>query len=278
MAASKNEVAAPAVEEQVWSLPAEFTGDAGAGLENVDKDSVAIPFLIVLQKLSPQVEETDAKYVEGSKAGMFLNTVTEGLLDGKEGVHFLPCAFQRRFLRWGARGTENSGFKGEYTVEQAAAMRESGEVVEFEGKLFFPMSDGVIDPKKCDKLSDTRNHFGLLVGADGIPSPVLLSLASTQIKKSKQLIALLGQVKVKNAAGAMVTPPSWVNKMHITTVLEQNDKGNWYGVRIAPAGFVQDPALYNVGKEFHALVSSGDVAVNYDAAASEGDGGSEGGF
>jgi len=253
--------------------------DSGAGMETADKDSFAIPFLSVLQKISPQVDEAEAEYVEGAKAGMLLNTVTQKLYDGKTGVIFLPCAYQRRFLRWGPRGTADGGFKGEVMPEEAARMKGAGEVIDREGRLYFPLPDGTIDDKKCDHLADTRNHFGILVEEEtGEAQQVLLSLGSTQIKKSKMLMSLLNSAKVKGPKG-LVTPPTWANRILLTTAQESNDKGTWHGLKVQPTEpkFVQSKDLYDIGKAFHATITAGEAKVNYETAPgaekSEEDGG-----
>ena len=47
-----------------------FAEDAGAGMEGATAESFAIPFLGVLQKGSPQVDEASGVAIEGAKAGM----------------------------------------------------------------------------------------------------------------------------------------------------------------------------------------------------------------
>lgn len=245
----------------------DFGSDAGAGMEGTDKESFAIPFLTVLQQLSPQVDESDAKYIEGAKVGMLLNTVTGRLYDGREGLVVLPAAYQRRFLRWGPRGTENSGFKGELFPEQVARMRERGEITELDGRLYAPLGDGTVSDKRCDRFSDTRNHF-CVIEATG--EQVLLSLSSTQIKKSKALMAMLSSVKVPRADGLAFTPPTWANRVRVTTCPEANDKGKWHGVRFALEGFTTSAAAYAAGKAFHAALAAGTAGeVRYEDAAEE---------
>jgi len=264
-------------------LPVAFDmgNDAGAGMEGADKDSFAIPFLSVLQKISPQCDEADAKFIDGAKGGMLFNTVTQQLYDGKEGLLFIPCAFQRRFLRWGPRGTEAGGFKGEFLPEVAAEMRQRGEVVEHEGRLYFPLDDGSVNPKKCDSLADVRNHFGIVYDPEtGEAVQVLMSLGSTQIKKSKQLMAMLSAIKVKSGA-SMVTPPTWATMVRLQTVVESNDKGSWYGLKITPEGFVPSQDIYDLGKAFHELIAAGSATVDYaaaDAASGASDGDDKDGF
>ena len=53
------------------NLPAElnFIQDAGAGLETIDKDDLALPFLKLLQSGSDETKKKHANYVEGAEAG-----------------------------------------------------------------------------------------------------------------------------------------------------------------------------------------------------------------
>ncbi len=83
-----------------------FESDAGSGMEGTDSESFAIPFLMVLQKGSPQVDEAAGEAIEGAKAGMLFENVTSRMFDGKVGVNIVPCAYRRVFLRWGPRGTQ----------------------------------------------------------------------------------------------------------------------------------------------------------------------------
>jgi hypothetical protein len=244
-------------DDDVMSLVAK---DAGAGMEGADKDAYAIPFLRVLQKISPQCDEGDAAYIRGAKGGMLFNTVTNELYDGKEGIIFIPCAFQRRFIQWGPRGSEGSSFKAEWLPEAIAEKRSSGEITEADGKLYL----GEPNPKKSDVIQDTRNHFGIILTDEGA-AQVLLSLGSTQIKKSKQLMGILSAVRVNG-----ITPPTWLSKIRLTTVTETNDKGSWYGIKMEAAGFVDSKEIYNAGKAFHDIIASGVAKVDYHAEEAAG--------
>jgi hypothetical protein len=51
------------------ALASMFEQDANTGLDNMGSDDFALPFLRILAQLSPEVNERDAKYVEGAKAG-----------------------------------------------------------------------------------------------------------------------------------------------------------------------------------------------------------------
>ena len=83
-------------------LPAElaeaFEADSGSGFEGVTTDDLQIPFIRLIQALSPQIDKSDSNYIEGSGAGDIFNTVTKQHWAGDEGVVVLPALFQMKLL------------------------------------------------------------------------------------------------------------------------------------------------------------------------------------
>ena len=77
-----------------------FEADAKVGQDNIGSQDLALPFLRILGQLSPQVNERDAKFVEGAKPGMIYNTVTNELYDGVKGISVIPCAYKREYIEW----------------------------------------------------------------------------------------------------------------------------------------------------------------------------------
>lgn len=223
------------------AAPLDFSADAGAGLEGADKSSFAIPFMAVLQGLSPQLETVD-----GAKPGLFINTITNEL--HKE-LLVVPCAFQRRFIRWAPR-EDGGGYKGEYNPVDI----ETGKVLTQPNDKGQPTIEG-------DLLKDTRNHFCLVQSASREWKPALISLSSTQIKKSKRWMSMIQGIELRDAAGRPFTPPSFSHVYRIRTVKEENNLGSWWGVEIALEGAVSDPELYAKARAFHASVAAGDVEV-----------------
>lgn len=228
--------------------------DAGHGLENLDQDTLAIPFLKILQSGSDEVKEMKAAYIEGAKAGMFFNTVTGELFDGKKGVLFLPCAFERKYLRFAPRG--EGGFKGELPPEIVTDYLNSGKAHrDDEGKIWF----------EGDNLFDSRNHFGLVSGDGEEWTSVLLNLRSTQIKKSRKLLSILSNIRVDNGSGQRVCPPSWVNMIRLTSAAESNDSGDWYGINVAHEGFIQSADVYAQAKDLHKSIKANEVKTDFSA-------------
>lgn len=245
-----------------------FAADAGAGMEGATAESFAIPFLSVLQKGSPTVDEALPTHNPKHKAGMFHENVNERTFDGKAGVLLIPCAYRRVFLRWAPRDG-GGGFKGEIAPDVVADMRAKGQIVELDGKLYIPQPDGTVSDKRCDRVADVRNHYVLIVDeATGGWTEALLSLGSTQIKKSKALMSALASVKVSGPNG-MFTPPTFANQIRATSIGESNDKGTWFGVRFELAGKVQRGELYAAAKAFHGSVVKGGVVAKYDDSGAD---------
>jgi len=245
----------------------DFAADAGGGMEGATFDSFAIPFLIILQKGSPQCDEASGKAIPGARQGMFYNTVTGKLYDTSEKpLVFVPCAYKRTFIHWGARAAGGK-FKGELTEQDVIELRRTNQLREFEMKLLFPLPNGDISEKMSDRVSDTRNHYGFILEDDGSWQQALMSLASSQIKHSRNLMAQLGSQKIRGQNGLMFQPPTWANKVYITSIPEKNDKGTWMGFNFhipeGPAGKVDRRDVYDAGKEFSQSVKQGSVTTNY---------------
>ncbi|WVW37718.1 hypothetical protein Gekk315_00006 [Aeromonas phage Gekk3-15] len=246
----------------------DWMADIGAGFENTDADSFAIPFLVVLQKMSPMCDEDDPAYVEGAKAGMIFNTVTREMYDGKEGITIIPCSYRRHFIKWGGREGAEQGFKGSFTPAEIDQLIAEGQIIEHEGKLLAPIdADGKVHEKKSDRYSDTREHLVMIVAPDGSTSCAILALSSTQIKASKMLMMMLNQKKVHTPRGAM-TPPTFANLVKFTTKSQSNDKGTWSGAQFELDGMVTDNRIYQEAKAFHASFVAGEVGADYTKAPS----------
>ena len=77
-----------------------FEADAKLGLENMDHDDLALPFLKLLQNSSDETKKKHSAYVEGAEPGMFYNTVTKKLYDGAKGIEVIPCYYKLTFPEW----------------------------------------------------------------------------------------------------------------------------------------------------------------------------------
>ncbi|MBC8183262.1 hypothetical protein H8E88_19325 [candidate division KSB1 bacterium] len=225
--------------------------DAEGGHEGADSDSYAIPFLSILQKGSPQVDEDKGEFIPEAKAGMFFNTVTQQLYNGETGVVIIPCAFSRVFIEW---GIDQGGFKGIYSPSDPiinTAVRDET------GKFMLPGNQSF--------LADTRQHFVLIFHEQRFDQ-IVISLSSTQLKKSRNWMSQMRSMKIPGKSGPY-TPPTFSHMYLATTIPEANEKGSWRGWKIA-LDRVLDPSiqldviLYQAAKKFRQLIVEGKAQVS----------------
>jgi hypothetical protein len=237
---------------QALALPEDLIVPEGAGLEEADRDSYAIPFLSILQKTSPQADPDHEAFIDGAKAGQFLDTVAQDLLDGeKEDLNIIPVFYRRAFIEWKTRD-DGGGFVAEHSVADALSMpTERGE----KGDI---LSNG-------NQLVDTRYHYVILVRADGTLQPMVLTMTSTQVKKSKRLNSDLDlQIRGQSLKATFQT------LYKIATIGESNEHGTWRGWHISRNGLVNNQAQLDAAVGFYKAIKSGDVKEATDSLGTSG--------
>jgi hypothetical protein len=249
--AKDKEVPAP-VEENL-PMAASFEEDADKGFENTDPDSYAIPFLRILQALSPQVDSDSDAYINGASQGDFFETVSSDVFNGKAGIKVIPCYYKRAYIEWSPRDADG-GFVAEHTVAEARTMATTKD----------EKNKDVLE--NGNHLVDTRMHYCLFMHPlTGRPVPVILSLSSTQIKKSKQWMTIMSNIKLEGRNG-LFTPPSYSHVYTLSTVSEENNKGKWKGLKVELADPIDNADLYAAAKSFHEQVKVGLAEPAYDTA------------
>lgn len=246
---------AVAAQGGALALLQDFAADAGKGMEGADKDSFQVPFLAMLQGLSPAVVDS---LVEGAKPGLMMNTVSGKLYSA---ARVIPVAFKRSYLRWTPRD-EGGGFKGEITVAEFEQLVRAGTVKEEEtdkGGRVWKDAEGI-------EYRDTRVHFCLILDDEGIARPIIVSLGRTQIKRSKRWMTLINDIIVKLPDGRAITPPSFSHIYTLKSEKESNDEGTWFSFNATLEGPVSNPEHYQLAKKFHEQFVAGKVKVNHEQA------------
>jgi hypothetical protein len=259
---TQSDAQVPATQQGGAVVAAEdsFHAFAGQGLQGLGKDDLAIPFLTILQSNSPQVKRSDGEYIEGAAEGMIFNTVTKEVLDPiKTPVVVIPCAYERHFVEWRTR-EKGGGFVKQHDVAAGLAMIPNC-IRDEKGRDILPSGT---------QLNDTRTFYIMVLDADGNPSPALLTMTSTQIKKSKQWLMQQNLLKLRGPNGSY-TPPSFATRWRLTTVPEQNDKGSWMGWAFTHDGYLKGPSdpVFIAAQEFHKSVTSGAVKVDLSKTATD---------
>jgi hypothetical protein len=252
-----------------------FAARAGSGLEETTADSFSMPFLTILQKGSPQCDEASGKQLKGAKAGMIFETTGKAMFDGKTGVELVQAHYKRVFLRWGPRDS-GGGFKGEISPETLAKMRVDGQIVEVKGRSYIADKSGEADPDESDRVVDTRVHYMLLIDRKKKTfKRCVLSLSSTQVRKSKDLMSQFSDLRLEED-GQEYCPATYQSIVKMTTVPEKNDQGTWYGAQFEIVEQFDDPndPIFLAAEQFKKAVMTGVVGVKHgtEEGAADGDG------
>ena len=231
-----------------------FEMDAGSGLQDMGIDDLAIPFFRIVAQ-GNELLELD----ENLRLGDLYNTATRTTYVGKTGVEVIPCAYQRRFIEWMPRG-EGKG-KGPMNIYLPDEERPKTERNPDDNKDYVVGGDG-------QYIEDTRQHFVLVVDDEGHTTAALISMTSTQLKKSKKWNSMMQSVQMTGKNGPF-SPPRYSQIYLMRTVPEKNNKGTWHGWEMSRVGPIQDVGLYKRAKEFAESIESGDVTAKYEQEQTE---------
>ena len=242
---AKNELAQKTSGELV--LATSFEDDAGNSFAGMNQDDFALPFLRLLTNTSPEVGE-----LEGALPGMIHNTVTNELFDGKKGVRVIPCAYVRQYIEWAPRGSGTGAPLHIYPATSdilSKTRREPGDNKDY-------LDNG-------NYIENTANHYVMVLDDNNVPSPALITMKSTQLKKSRKWNSMMAAVKIQGKNG-LFTPPMYSQIYLLTTQGESNDKGKWFGWEIERIGSVEDASVYMAAKQFAQSINAGEVKVKHE--------------
>jgi hypothetical protein len=183
--------------------------DTMAGFEDLTQQTMAIPFVRILQQLSPQVNKKDPAYVEGAEEGLLFNTITKEVLGSS--VSVIALKFERIFIEW---KPQRQGLVGYHTPEHAEQIAVD--------KTF-----GAWKTKDGNILAETYVYMVLIEGheKDGI---AVISLSSSSIKVAKTWNRLMTTHILSNGKKAMPYYMVW----KFSAEYVSNDKGNWYRPKV----------------------------------------------
>lgn len=251
--ASKGEL----VKQDGGKSLSQYQADAGAGFEGTDASDFLIPFIGILQKGSPQVDDDSDTKIPGAKAGMIFNTATQDLYDGTEGIRFIPAHRDHKFVEWIPRDN-GGGFVGSHQPNDEAVMAAREAAIAERGNEFGGLKLGDND------LNETFYLFGILIDAEDNTMNVVIPFGSTQIKAYKTLMMKARGIKIRKADGTSEPAPLWAHRYKFTTFRQENAKGSWHGWRIqfdgataSEARIALDDPLYEEARLLHEAVSVG---------------------
>ena len=236
------------------AVPSAFLEDAGSGLENIGAEDVTIPRLKILQALSPEVNKHDGKYVDGACSGDIINTVSSTLYNDDNPLVVLPVAYKRLFLEWTPRES-GGGLVAQHDDPNILSKTTRNKT-------------GQDELENGNYIQTSATHFVLAIGKDGDFDTAMISMAGTQLKRSRTWNSMMASVKMKSG-DKVFTPPSFSHKYSLGCVQESNDRGSWFGWGISALGQVSESemAFYEAAKTFAEQV--GGINLSQTAGTTE---------
>jgi hypothetical protein len=222
---------------------------SGTGLEEATSEDFAIPFIRVLQPLSPQLQKQNGNYVENANSGDLYNTVTGEVYDGEKGILVVPCAYNKKYIEWIPRE------KGGGLVNANHGISILSECTRDPESRRFHTTEG-------NEIVETAQFF-ILVVSEGAPQQAVLAFTSTQLGVSRKWLTMLRMARVQNAAGNSVEAPMFAYTYRLTSTVMSNDKGSWNSYSINQEG----PTDINhamLARDFMSAARSGSVEVKQE--------------
>lgn len=237
--------------------------DAQQSQGTFGQDDLALPFLRVLQKGSPQVNKRDDLYIEGAEPGMFINVATGEVFEGEEtGVLVVPVHYTPSYIEWKLR-KNGGGFVRDYGADSSIMKQTSRE--NEDGLDLLPNGNQVVRSGMY-YLKQLREN-----GQE--PDDVVLTLSGTQLKKSRKWNTLMTTQRIPHPNGGTFVPAPFYFTYRIRTVYEENEKGDWFGVSITrEQPLIEMPKgalIYLAAREFKQHITAGKVSVRHDTVDAE---------
>ena len=233
----------------------EFAGEG----TSFDSSEMQIPFVRLLQPLSPQLNKKKAEYIEGASAGDAFNNVTGQHWDGEAGIDVIVCYQTTKYLEFVPRDM-GGGFKGEIPANSSLLQQTTRQG----SKEILPNGNELV---KSDQ------HFCLVLDDDGAYQPAVIDMKSTQLKVSRRWKTQIAMQKVRHpSTGALVTPAVFATMWKLTTTEESNDQGSWNNYQVEKVGLVESRDLLLEAKAFRDSIMAGEVKAAPEASSDNGGG------
>tara|TARA_R110000796_G_scaffold209114_1_gene325452 strand:- start:53 stop:850 length:798 start_codon:yes stop_codon:yes gene_type:complete len=233
--------------------------DAGSASENMSQDDMMIPRLNILQAQSPIAMKADPAYVKGAEAGFIVDTVSNEIIDGEKGITVVPISYRRTHLEWKPdRGGLVKDHGNDPFILTTCTQDKKGKYFTEEGNQIVP----------------TGEYMVYVIDGESF-SPALISMSSSQLKKSRRWNSMMNRLQVPSPDGkGVMNPAMFYTAYQMTTIPEKNDEGTWFGWNVEilydakSGGIIENlkngSDIYLAARDFKSKVAAGEVKVKAD--------------
>lgn len=275
MASKSVEKPATTTGEQALATTDFSKGQLQAGMEDYlggatsdfGQADISIPFLRIVQALSPWVQPADPKYDEDVKQGMIAETVTPSFFKGATGIYVIPVLYTRSYTEW----KPNRGGLVADHGSNPEILRHCKREEDSDGRTRLITPAG-------NELAEAALYY--VMWTDDLESDdwqqALLTMAGTQWKKARDWNTNMQRVRMTKADGTVLKNPlPFACIYHFTTIAEKKDNFNFFGWKIQQQGFTmahkQGMGLLQAAVDFRGLAMSGKVRGADDGITTDDD-------
>lgn len=188
----------------------DITKVSGMGTENLDSGS-ALPFVRILQDLSPQLKPNKDEYVEGSKAGDLFFNKTKCVLANP--LNIIPVYTKAVYTEWIPRN-KGGGYVASHPLTVVSnPSYEKGRERQYDEWL------------GENELRYTSYWF-ILAEIDGNWEEAIIPFTSSQLRVSRKLTGDINRFRYEQDKS--IIPPLFAQKWQLKTVMETSKNNDDY--------------------------------------------------
>lgn len=216
-------------------LPAEYDYGDAVDYGTYSSADLVIPALNILQGLSPQVVKKPGDGgLKGARVGMLCMSVTDELIDGDEGIGFIPIYVYQDFVEWIPK-ERGGGLVARYPLGHPYI----AECIERNGGQTFgkiPIGEKNKDGIPEKELVETKYIYGRVIRNDEPAELIVLRFSSSKIKVWQNLLYRLDMFVLETPNGKVPGKriPKFAHRLRIKTVAETSKKGDFYNFAFEP--------------------------------------------
>lgn len=191
--------------------------DGRTGLEELDRECFALPYLRIAQPSSGVAKPGDPKYIRGITVGEFFNPSTQEVYGNS--LNLVVVKAYRNFSVYESK-EQNAKWLGTISTEQFKREVEPHGIRE-KSYTLDPQGHRYVDCRNFVVINYDHPEYG----------PFVFSMSSTGIKPSKAWASKMQARGVKRDNGVWEKAPMWATVWNIETDYFPDPRGGYYQVK-----------------------------------------------
>lgn len=220
----------------------ELEADTKAG-GKITAGDIAVPYLEILQGLSPQVQPASPKFIRGAMVSDLFLTVVDERYPGDIGLDIIPCYYERVINEWVPR-EKGGGLVTTHNPENNILSK---------AKVLDPSKPADLYLANGNLVIDTAYHYVLTKRPDKGWTQTIFPLKSTMLKHSRKWNSNITTMVIP---GTSKVAPRWLYEWRLMAIAETKKDRIWY-VPAWKLGNMVDREIYQMAKDYAKIASTG---------------------